>query len=539
MTNTFYVKIRDNRDGPFDATKLKQLAGDGKISQDDFVSRDGETNWVKASKVHGLFPPESPRPPATPPTPDQADKRGIGETVLDALVPTGFLTRRRRIAITGLAHTGKTVFLTTLISHLKYHDPSTFCAFKDKNDVAVKGFAEVELNDGIGEFDYASHAKAMKTGRWPRKTVDVSACACRFSADRDWLLDYKVEFLDWPGERVADGVMYSRDYAKWSDHLLNFWEVGESNFGRKYLAATQSKSLSEKTTLAEYRLALGHLVLGYNPLISPSCFALDVDGNKLPRGKSAEELAVIGKAGLRDDSQFAPLPKAARERYPNLTAIFSQRYTEYRDQIVCRLFDRVQRCNRLVVLVDIPTILAAGPGMLNDNVDVIEEMLKGLQMNAGKAKTILKRVFNAIAPADWMWTGIEKIAFVATKVDLVAGQENRNNLLALLRQMVWDIVKGIEGVEIQFFVASPVCSTQAPPDGSFLKGKPLFDEQGNRRPPDAPEMTFTSSPVPDKWPENWSSGQFGFPAVYPSIPQGKFQLPKHIGLDDIFRFVLE
>jgi hypothetical protein len=84
-----------------------------------------------------------------------------------------------------------------------------------------------------------------------------------------------------------------------------------------------------------------------------------------------------------------------------------------------------------------------------------------------------------------------------------------------------------------------VNSTQHPADGSFLIGKPMFDETGMRLPADAPEKSYAVSKVPEKWPERWSSGEFAFPEVYPALPQGRFMLPKHIRLDEVFRFVLD
>jgi predicted YcjX-like family ATPase len=541
ISTTYFVKINDKKFGPFDAAKLKHLAGAGKVSPDDAVSRDGETSWVKASNVKGLFPEPSNNADAPPEPPNDRQSRlqSLWRAASSA-TDLGFLTRRRRIAITGLAGTGKTVFLTTLINHLKHHDPSGFHLFDDKTDVEVKQFAEVEMNEGLREFGHSVYAKAMQTGRWPHKTVDVSAYACRFNTDRHWV-EHRVEFLDWPGERVADVVMCKRSYADWSDRLVEYWEVSDSNYQRHvapYLAALQHKALSEKSILAEYRLALGRLVLDNNPLISPSCYLVGRDGNR-PGGSSPEQLADRGVVGVNADSQFAPLSNEARRRLPELAGRFTQRYDEYRTQVVDGLFDSLKRCNRLIVLVDIPAILASGPNRLNDNHEMVDELLNRLDASASKAKGIIKGLYNALAPAELMWTGIEKIAFVATKADVVGGQENRDNLLKLLKEMLRDIVSRVEGVEMGFFVASPVNSTQHPADGSFLIGKPMFDEQGMRLPADAPERSYPVSEVPEKWPECWSCGEYSFPDVYPALPKGRFMLPKHIGLDKVFRFVLE
>jgi predicted YcjX-like family ATPase len=539
--STFFAQIEGKVSGPFDAAELKRLAAAGRISDHDQISKDGKTGWVAARNVHGLFPP--PEPGAEPlgsPTPEQPNGRSIGDAMLDVL-PKGFLTTRRRIAITGLASTGKTVFMTTLINHLKHHDPTTFRLFQDKAHVTVKHFAEDDSDSQVGHFDHSVYADAIRHGTWPSKTLDVSAFSCRFNTDRDYWGDYHIEFLDWPGERLADAAMYKQDYTEWSDNLLKHWAVAEPDYRRHvapYLAASQRAGLTEKSILAEYRLALAQLIMDFKPLISPSCFVVGQDGNRL-KGRTAEDLAAIGVAGLDIHSQFAPLPKESRRRQPDLNAIFSHRYEEYRNRVVHRLFGAIQRCNRLIVLVDIPAILASGHGMLNDNYKIVEQMLNGMQANSGFVKRMARRVFNKLAPASWMWSGIEKIAFVATKADLVGGQENKDNLLRLLKEVLRDIVNRIEGVQTEFFVASPVSSTSCPPDGSFLIGKLMFDALGRRCPPDSPEQRYTVPRVPDAWPEHdWPRDEFNFPDVYPAIPQAVFRLPKHIGLDDVFRFIL-
>ncbi len=427
-----------------------------------------------------------------------------------------------------------------MLNHLNHHEPSEFRIFDEKKEATVQQFTEEEPTDRIAKFDYSIFAQAMRTGRWPRKTVDVSAYRCRFNTDKH-LVSHQIEFLDWPGERVADVVMYKRDYAEWSDYLLKRWEVAEDDYRRQvkpYLDASERSGLTEKAILNEYRLALARLILDYNPLISPSCFLVSPDGNKL-RGSSPEQLAAAGLVGSSEEAQFAPLPKETRRRQPERAATFAERYATYRKQVVCSLFDAVRRCNRLIVLVDIPSILASGHGRLNDNYEMIEELVKGLEATSSKAAGIIKGIWHSISPASWMWMGVEKIAFVATKADLVAGEENRNNLQSLMQQMLRDIQHRIPTIKVGYFVASPVKSTGQPQDGSFLIGKPMFDDGGARLPPDGPEQSYKASNVPSKWPEHWSSGQYHFPPVYPAIPKGKFMLPKHIGLDRVLQFILE
>lgn len=83
---TFYAMVAGKKYGPFDADKLKRLATAGKISRDDKISRDSETNWVVAGTVKGLFPATELIVPVAQ-TPVTQEKSG--DVVLDALPAVG------------------------------------------------------------------------------------------------------------------------------------------------------------------------------------------------------------------------------------------------------------------------------------------------------------------------------------------------------------------------------------------------------------------------------------------------------------------
>jgi hypothetical protein len=57
MPAAFYARIANKVYGPFDSEKLKNLAVAGKLTRDDFLSKDGKTGWTLAGNVKGLFPP--------------------------------------------------------------------------------------------------------------------------------------------------------------------------------------------------------------------------------------------------------------------------------------------------------------------------------------------------------------------------------------------------------------------------------------------------------------------------------------------------
>src|SRR5438067_283033 len=128
-------------------------------------------------------------------------------------------TSEHRIGVVGLHTSGKTVFLTSLINHLKDHDPARFRL--GNGDVTIRRFRELALDRGWDPFNYKGNRDAVvHDGTWPRKTTDRAQYTCAFERS-DWrLADAKLKFYDLPGERIADAIMALRIYKDWSDHVL-------------------------------------------------------------------------------------------------------------------------------------------------------------------------------------------------------------------------------------------------------------------------------------------------------------------------------
>ena len=66
--NQWYYVKNNERCGPVEPARLKQLADAGEVQRDSLVWRVGMANWVEAEQVQGLFPP-----PAQPGAPSLAE----------------------------------------------------------------------------------------------------------------------------------------------------------------------------------------------------------------------------------------------------------------------------------------------------------------------------------------------------------------------------------------------------------------------------------------------------------------------------------
>jgi len=463
-------------------------------------------------------------------------------------------TTECRVGVVGTSFSGKTVLLTSLINHLKDYDPSRFKLGDERQPAHLRKFRTLPPDEGWDAFPYEAARDALvNRGRWPQKTRDRAAYTCQFERS-DWTFsDTLLKLYDLPGERIADAAMLGMNYATWSDHILKLFQSDHSyrRCTEDFLAAIERPVSEPGPLLRAYRLALANLILHFKPMISPSTFLLDQQGTlakpvrdgsgQVDVAKSIEELADNRFCGLSASEQFCPLPANLRSPGSEILAAFTTRYKAYTLAVVLPAILTLKSCTSLIVLVDVPMLLAGGVGMYDDNRQIIEDLLKVLEPGEtplwGPMARGLEKVF---LPHGWRSGRITRIAFTAPKADLVHPLD-RDHVLRLLRTMVGRIAGNFDGLHSQFFNCSAIVSTKmlpSPTGERLLVGIPYRDPQGNRLPP-GPEARFATSTVPDDWPQEWQPGRFVFPEVYPHMPARKDHPPEQVNLDRIATFVIE
>lgn len=446
-------------------------------------------------------------------------------------------TTECRIGVVGLYNAGKTVLLTSLINHLEHHDPDRFRL--GDGTVRLRKFEPLTPDDGWSPFNYLGYRDALvHRGRWPEKTRDRAQYVCRFERS-DWTFsDALLKLYDLPGERLADAAMLGRSYTEWSDHLLAF--VHNDTPYRmccEPFLQSLSQPFDENAVLTAYKRSLANLILSFKPLVSPSTFLLDTKGS-VARSTDAAELASTRLAGLEPGAEFAPLPASMREANPEVTARFAVRFDRYRAEVVVPFLQALRSCHSLIVLVDVPMVLAAGVGMYDDNRQILRDLFNVLDPGESSFERVGRHLAKVFLPHDLRPGWITRVAFVAPKADLVHPAD-RDRLEGLLRRMVGKLAENRDGLKYRYFNAAAVVSTKVLPyeTGRMFVGIPYRDADGRRLPP-GPEQRFTVSELPDDWPRDWSAGQFTFPEVYPAIPTRKDCPPEQVNLDRVFDFVL-
>ncbi len=446
------------------------------------------------------------------------------------LNPASWFVQDRKIAVTGIAHSGKTAFLTSLLSHLAEHDPHHFVFGQGAR---VRDFRELPFQARYGgpfRLDRARDYLARRQA-WPGKTRDCSHYRCSFRRS-DWSFrQSRLHFFDLPGERIADAAIAAfENYADWSDHTLRHLEdhSGYHDAAKVFLRLQREKTLDAATLLGSYRLALANLILGFQPLISPSTFWLDVAGDQ-PRSRTAPEIAAERRSGLEPEGghpgEFAPLSSRARKQHPDLAAEMARAYRRYRRQVALPVFDELRESDRLIVLVDVASLLVGGDGRYNDNRQILDDLFEALRPGSLLGARLLGLLGIKVWP-------LQRVAFVAAKADGVLPEDVENGrLIGLLRAMTERVRHKLPGVTCEWLAASACVSTRVGAAANTLVGRPA------QYPADGPEMEFTVSRLPEIWPKSWSPGDFAFYRVHPTAPRNLQIPPPHLGLDRVFDFI--
>ena len=155
--------------------------------------------------------------------PPLAETAGIAWSSTGSLLSDLF-TPTLRLGVTGLARSGKTVFITALIRNLVSGGRLPFFDASAEGRIR-SAYLEPQPDDAVPRFDYEAHIAAL--GRdppeWPESTRRISELRVTLDFEPRSRLRralgirrLNIDIVDYPGEWLLDLAMLHQTYAEWS-----------------------------------------------------------------------------------------------------------------------------------------------------------------------------------------------------------------------------------------------------------------------------------------------------------------------------------
>ncbi|WP_323777801.1 YcjX family protein [Leisingera sp.] len=310
--------------------------------------------------------------------------------------------RPLRLGVTGLARSGKTVFITSLVANLL--DRGRMLQLNAARDGRIEtAFLQPQPDDTVPRFDYENHLAAL-TGpspRWPDSTRAVSELRLSLKVRPAGLISglqgprtLHLDIVDYPGEWLLDLALLDKSYAEWSADVLP--RIASRPQAERFLSE-KSKAVPAGTHDEPQAQALAGAYTAYLTAARAAGFYDCTPGRFLLPG-DLEGSPVL---------TFAPLPPEPAAPRGSLWREMERRYEAYKSKVVKPFFrDHFARIDRQVVLVDALSAIHSGPQAVEDLRHAMADILSAFKPGRNRFLTRLlggKRV--------------EKILFAATKAD--------------------------------------------------------------------------------------------------------------------------
>lgn len=326
-----------------------------------------------------------------------------------------------RLGVTGLARSGKTVFITSLVANLL--DRGRMPGLSAASSGAISAaYLRPQPDDTIPRFPFEANLEAL-TGanpRWPVATATVSELRLSLRVQPQGLLGavsgprtVHLDIVDYPGEWLLDLGLLDKSYAQWSEDTLTKMEVRPDT--STYL--TLAGEVQADTKLDEpYAETLAQTFTETLHLARKAGFSDCSPGRFLLPGE------LKGSPALT----FAPLPPLTNPKRGSLYREFERRFEAYKSLIVKPFFrDHFSRIDRQIVLVDALGAIHNGPRALADLRQTMRDLLGAFRPGRNSfLSSILGR-------------RVDKILFAATKADHIHHSQHAQ-LTAIMEALVTD-----------------------------------------------------------------------------------------------------
>ncbi|MGB0497259.1 MAG: YcjX family protein [Rubricella sp.] len=450
---------------------------------------------------------------------------GVNEALFEPVV---------RLGVTGLARSGKTVFITSLVANLLDRGRMKGLVAEAEGRI-LQTYLEPQPDHGVPRFDFEGHLDTL-TGAdpdWPESTRSISQLRLSIRLRGGGLLSgltgprtVHLDIVDYPGEWLLDLALLDLSFEEWSAKAFEMAaKPGHAHHAAAWLAATDGvdpgDDVGEPAAQALARAFTEYLA---------RCREAGLSG--LTPGRFLMPGDLEGSPALT----FAPLAKPERARGSSLWRQFEKRYESYKRIVVRPFFrDHFARIDRQVVLVDALSAIHAGPAAVED------------------LRAALVDVLSAFRPGPNTWLSsilgkrVERILFAATKADhLHHAQHSR--LVALMKAMVREASDraAFRGAAVE---AAAIASLRATVEQTITHdGRPLDVVRGRLldtgkmaalHPGDLPEDPGRILSPARRGEEAWLDGDYSIMRFAPAgDPLSPGDGPPHIRLDRAIEFLI-
>ncbi|WP_406650341.1 YcjX family protein [Aliisedimentitalea scapharcae] len=326
--------------------------------------------------------------------------RGV-ETLGDTVSET-FFEPTIRLGVTGLARSGKTVFITSLVANLlkRGRMQQLIAARQGRIEAA---FLQPQPDVTVPRFDYETHLGALTshTPQWPDSTRAISELRLSLRVQPSGLLSglqgprtIHLDIIDYPGEWLLDLGLLERSYDAWSKDVLT--RIDKRDCAQDYigLARQIDPSAEHEEPTAQ---TLARQFTQYLTQARQEGFYDCTPGRFLLPGDLAGSPALT----------FAPLPVTTGSVRKSLHREMERRFEAYKSRVVKPFFrDHFARIDRQIVLVDALGAIHSGPQAVEDMRRAMADILGAFRPGRNAFLTRLVR-----------GKRVEKILFAATKAD--------------------------------------------------------------------------------------------------------------------------
>jgi predicted YcjX-like family ATPase len=343
--------------------------------------------------------------------------RSSGARLSDLMTPTV------RLGVTGLARSGKTVFITALIRNLLAGGRLPFFRPMAEGRIA-RAYLEPQPDDSVPRFAYEEHLAelAKDPPQWPESTRRISQLrlTVEFTAAKAWRRAFStgrlhVDIVDYPGEWLLDLPLLDISFADWSREAVA--EARKPHRQQAAAAWLQFLSPLDPAAAANEQVALAGADL----------FTRYLRGTRGPdqplSAPGPGRFLLPGDLAGSPLLTFFPLPPGVPGSYARgtLGAMLERRFESYKARVVKPFFrDHFARLDRQIVLVDVLAAINGGAAALADLEHTLEAILRCFRPGAN---TWLSGI---MAPR------IDRLVFAATKADHLH-HTSHDRLEAILR----------------------------------------------------------------------------------------------------------